>query len=243
MAKINNEKNIHAGHRQRMKKAMREHGLEPFNDIQVLEALLFYAIPNGDTNPTAHRLLDRFGSFRAVLEADFIELQKVKGIGENAANLICFSKHLCGYYTRSLAGENGQLVQMKSCQDLCDYYEKQFLNVAFEQVWVMGLDDSLFVVREEIIAKGDFVKVNLSARQLADFCNRTCCSRIVLAHNHPNGAALPSAADTSLTRELAAVLKVLEIELVDHIIIGKSGSFSFKNSPHASVIWQNLTLR
>lgn len=237
MGNINTEKNIHAGHRQRLKAAMREHGLEPYNDIQVLEALLFYAIPNGDTNPTAHRLLEQFGSFHAVLEADFDELRKVKGIGENAASLICFMKQICGYYFKSKNSEISKRVQMESYEDLCKYFERAFVDEKYEQIRVMGLDDRLYMMCEEVISEGDFGRVEVSVKKLAEFCFKNCCNRIVISHNHPNGVALPSAADISLTKDIVELLDELEIELLDHIIVGRGGSYSMRNSQQAFKVW------
>ncbi len=82
------ERNLHSGHRQRLKEQFRDHGLEGFTDVQALELLLFYAIGQRDTNALAHRLLDRFGSFRAVMEAGAGELEEVEGVGPSAAQLI-----------------------------------------------------------------------------------------------------------------------------------------------------------
>ena len=79
---------VHEGHRQRKKEQFREHGLDAFADHEALELLLYYAIPRQDTNPIAHRLLERFGSLEGVFSAPAYELQKVEGVGENAATLI-----------------------------------------------------------------------------------------------------------------------------------------------------------
>ena len=83
---------VHDGHRDRLKEQFRQHGLESFTDIQALELLLFYGIPRRDTNPIAHALLERFGSFYQVLEASLNELQSVDGVGENAATLLKLAK-------------------------------------------------------------------------------------------------------------------------------------------------------
>ena len=89
MANADN-KNLHEGHRQRVKERFLKHGIDSFSDIQFLETLLFYAVPKKDTNDTAHLLLNTFGSLKKVFEASYEDLTKVKGIGENAASLIKF---------------------------------------------------------------------------------------------------------------------------------------------------------
>ena len=86
---------VHEGHRQRKKEQFREHGLDAFADHEALELLLYYAIPRQDTNPIAHRLIERFGSLEGVFSAPAYELQKVEGVGENAATLIRLLFPLC----------------------------------------------------------------------------------------------------------------------------------------------------
>ena len=86
---------IHKGHRERLKQRFLEEGLDNFTDIQVLELLLFYAIPQKDTNPIAHGLLEHFGSLSRVLEADFEELKKVDGISDHSATLLALVTDLC----------------------------------------------------------------------------------------------------------------------------------------------------
>ena len=99
------EKNVHKGHRKRTKESMLEHGIDSLNDHQVLEILLFYGIPNGDTNPIAHRLVEEFGSLRGVLEADYDELCRIeKGseISEETLSLICYVAAIL----KGMGGEN-----------------------------------------------------------------------------------------------------------------------------------------
>lgn len=89
---------VHKGHRQRMKRRFLEHGLDNFDDVNVLELLLFYADPRRDTNPLAHALLDQFGSLAGVLEAAPGDLEKIPGIGENAATLLRLIPEVSGRY-------------------------------------------------------------------------------------------------------------------------------------------------
>ena len=89
----------HEGHRQRVKERFRRAGLNDFHDINALELLLFYCIPQGDTNPTAHRLLDQFGSLAGVLDASVEELIKVKGISEHSAILLTLIPQICRRYS------------------------------------------------------------------------------------------------------------------------------------------------
>lgn len=219
------EKNIHQGHRKRMKAAMLEHGLDGLNEHQVLELLLFYGVSNGDTNPTAHRLIQHFGTLKGVLEADYKDLLKVDGIGENAASLIKFAQMFSGVYLRASCFADGVL-NISDTSGLRRYYEAVFLGVKDEQVRAMLFDDDLNMIKEQLIVEGTIGKVELSTRRFTDFVIRNNCSRVVIAHNHPNGPALPSSADVAATKELQEILSRIEITLLDHIIVGRTGSLS-----------------
>lgn len=223
--------NIHQGHRKRMKSAMLEHGLDGLNDHQVLEILLFYAKPQGDTNPIAHRLIQRFGTLKGVLEADYEDLLRVDGIGENAASLIKFSQMFSGRYLCASCFD-GEVLHFGDTVALRRYYEGVFLGVKDEQIRAMLFDDELNMIKEQILMEGTINKVELSTRKFADFVIKNNCSRVVIAHNHPNGSCLPSSEDVEVTKYLADFLKVLEIELLDHIVVGRTGSFSMFTSKH-----------
>lgn len=226
---MSSDNNIHQGHRKRMKSAMLEHGLDGLNEHQILELLLFYGISNGDTNPTAHRLIQHFGSLKGVLEADYSDLLKVKGIGENAASLIKFAQMFSGVYLRSTSFTDGVL-NISDTAGLCKYFESIFLGVKDEQFRAMLFDDELNMVKEQLLAEGTVGTVVINKRKFADFVIKNNCSRVVIAHNHPNGASLPSKQDVASTVEFAEFLYNLEIDLLDHIIVGRIGSLSMRAS-------------
>lgn len=219
---------------------MLANGLQTFNDVQIIEALLFYAIPNGDTNPIAHRLINRFGSICGVLEANYHELREIKGIGENAAMLIRFCQQLSGRYLQSLSFDDSESMLIKDTDGLRRYFEGVFLGMHDEQIRAMVLDDKLCMVRENVILEGTIGKVELSARRVADFVIRNGCNRIILAHNHPKGMAIPSRADLITTKKIVTLLKEFEITMVDHIIVGRTGSMSLRASMHAPGIWEEM---
>lgn len=230
------EKSIHHGHRKRMKDAMLKNGIDGLNNHQVMEMLLFYAIPNGDTNPTAHELINCFGSLRGVLEADYDELLEVKGIGENAASLIKFAQMLSRRYLCDSSLE-GNTMCFADTDALRRYYEGAFLGVRNEQVRAMLIDDKLFMVKERALLDGSATKVEYNSRKIIDFVVKNDCNRVVIAHNHPNGSPLPSLSDVAVTKMLYETLKVCDISLVDHIIVGKTGSTSLRSYKHGFDIW------
>lgn len=233
---MEDEKNIHHGHRSRMKASMLECGLDSLNDHQILEILLFYAIPKRDTNPIAHRLVERFGSLRGVLEADYDELRTVNGIADNAASLIKFSQLLSGRYLRSASFE-GDTTKFASTEALRRYFEGAFLGVRSEQVRAMLVDDSLCMIKEQMLIEGSISSVELSARKLTDFVIKNDSNRIIIAHNHPNGLAMPSRDDIQATKELYDIFEKLDISLLDHIIVGRSGSYSMRAVDGGHGIW------
>lgn len=233
---MSDEKSIHHGHRKRMKSAMLKNGIDGLNNHQVMEMLLFYAIPKGDTNPTAHELINRFGSLRGVLEADYEELLDVKGIGENAASLIKFAQLLSRRYLCDSSFEEGA-PRFTDTDALRRYYEGAFLGVRNEQVRAMLVDDKLFMIKEKTLLEGSATKVEYNSRKFIDFVVKNDCSRIVIAHNHPNGSPLPSLSDVAVTKMLYETLKVCDISLIDHIIVGRTGSTSLRSYKHGFGIW------
>lgn len=230
------EKNIHQGHRIRMKNSMLENGIDGLNDHQILEILLFYAVPKMDTNPIAHRLIERFGSLRGVLEADYDELCDVSGIGNNSASLIKFSQMLAKRYVCASSFEPDSM-KLTDTDALRRYYEGVFLGVPVEQVRGMLVDDDLNVVKEKLLIEGSINKVHVSTRIFTDFVIKNNCSRLVIAHNHPKGLCIPSKEDIIATKKLFDILKLLDISIVDHIIVGQTGSFSLRASDRCGNIW------
>ena len=192
---------VHEGHRERMKKQFAEHGAASMSDIQFLEMLLFYAIPRRDTNVLAHALLDRFNSLRGVLDADPSELERVEGIGENAAIFLkTVREALRRYTTEPLKGQRYIL----SSSDAGEYFVPILQYETEEKAYLM--------------------------RQIVDDAVRRRCTTVILAHNHPNGYAFPSAEDRIFTDELKKALKIMEIRLKDHIIVADDDYVSFAQS-------------
>lgn len=227
-----NKTNLHEGHRQRVKERFLKFGVESFTDVQLLETLLFYAVPKKDTNDTAHLLLDTFGgTFAKVVEADYEELLKVKGIGENAASLMKFFQMAARKYLISSFSEADDAVKrtVTGQSALCEYCSNLFLGCKNEVLYVIALDHELMVTAKEIIMEGDPGKVQLSQRKVLEFVLKNNCDRIALAHNHPGGSSQASRSDVNTTSDLAEFLDKIDIELVDHIIVGKYGAVSMRD--------------
>ena len=218
--------NIHAHHRSRLRGQFLEYGLG-FTDIQALELLLFYASPRGDTNVTAHLLLKKFHDFRGVMEAGFEDLKQVEGIGESAAGLIALTAALNQRYLsrRSRTGQklDGTEAAAAFIRDLFAYEKR-------EKLLLLCLDVSSRVKYCDFLAKGTVNSVTIPLRSIVDTALRENASGIILAHNHIADFALPSNADVEATGRLYKILRLLDIELIDHFVVADGECVSMRDS-------------
>ena len=218
---------IHKGHRERLKQRFLEEGLDNFTDIQVLELLLFFAIPVKDTNPLAHALLDHFGSLSQVLEADVEELKKVPGIKDHAATLLALVTQLCRYYQVSSAQQNQVLTTLEDCGR---YLVPRFFGRTKETVFLLCLDAKCKVLCCKEIGEGSVNSASISARKVVETALAANATTVVLAHNHPSGIAVPSNEDIQTTQRIAAALYAVEIHLADHIVVAEGDYVSMVQS-------------
>lgn len=218
---------IHEGHRDRLKTRFRKHGLDSFTDIQVLELLLFYAIPRRDTNDIAHRLLDHFGGLSQVLEASPGELKRVEGVGDHAATLLSLVTQIGRFY---LVDRSKKETILPSIDDCGKYLMSFFFGRTNETVFLLCLDSKCKVLDCKQIGEGSINSAGISIRKIVETALTLKASSVVLAHNHPSGIALPSAEDIQATRRVAAALNAVEIQLVDHIVVADEDYVSLAQS-------------
>ena len=218
---------IHKGHRERLKQRFLEVGLDNFTDVQVLELLLFYAIPQKDTNPLAHALLERFGSLSQVLEADISQLKKVPGISDHSATLLALVTQLCRYYQV----DSAQRVEiLRSLDDCGKYLVPRFFGRTRETVFLLCLDAKCKVICCKEIGEGSVNAASISTRKVVETALSCNASSVILAHNHPSGVALPSDDDIVTTRRIYAALEAVEVTLADHIIVAEGDYVSMAQS-------------
>ena len=218
---------IHDGHRQRLKDRFRQEGLDKFDEIQVLELLLFYAIPQRDTNPLAHRLLDHFGSLAQVLEAPVEELEKISGVGANAATLLTLTTALARYYMVNRGTQTAILTSTEMCGD---YLLPHFVGRRNETVFLLCLDAKCKVLCCREVGQGSVNSAGISVRKIVETALGVNATTVVLAHNHPSGLALPSAEDILTTRRVAAALAAVEVHLADHVVVADGDYVSMVQS-------------
>lgn len=221
------DENPHKGHRERKKAQFRAHGLDAFADHEVLELLLFYAIPRVDTNPLAHRLLDRFGSLDAVLSAAPEELEQVEGVGENAATLLTLLLPVIrrAYMTAQKSG-----VALGSTERLGRYFCGLFFGARQEMFYEVCLDAKGKLLRCCKVADGSVGSVNLNLRCIVENALRCHASAVAVSHNHPSGVALPSSDDNATTLAIYDALRTVGIELADHIIVADGDFVSLREN-------------
>ena len=207
---------IHDGHRDRLKKQFREGGLKNFTEYQILELLLFYIIPRRDTNPIAHALIDRFGSLSQVLEAPLEELEKVEGVGPNAALLLHLMTEMARAYMVNRTEKQKVLRTVYECGD---YLKSFFVGSKVEMVYLLCLDAKCKVLCCKEVGKGSVNSANVSIRRIVEIALAANATTVVLAHNHPSGVAIPSPEDLATTRRVAAALTMVDVKLADHIIV------------------------
>ena len=207
---------IHDGHRQRLKARFLEQGLDGFTDVQVLELLLFYAIPRRDTNPIAHELLEKFGSLRQVLEAPVQRLTEVEYITENAAALLKLAPAMLRYYQVDKVKEEMPLVTIQACGD---YLKHFFLGRKNETVFLLCLDAKCKVLACREVGEGSVNSANVPIRRVVEIALAEGASTVILAHDHPSGIAIPSGEDIATTRRLYAALSTVDVILADHIVV------------------------
>ncbi len=226
------QKADHSGHRARMKKKLLEQGLECFAPHEVLEILLFYAIPQRNTNDIAKNLIDRFGSLSAVMDAS-IDMLKRAGLTEHQALFLKMIPDVTRLY---LLDKYHNPTKVIHSNKLSGYIIDRFVGLEEEEhVFLLLMDQKGKELFSGMIADGDFDMVNLSIREVVTLALNYGATTAVLAHNHPSGSALPSVQDYKITISLREALSLVKVNLIDHFVVAdhdcvsmvESGLFDF----------------
>ncbi len=226
--------NIHKNHRNRLKQQYIRSGLDSLSEVQKLELLLYYAIPQRDTNPLAHALLNKFGSLSEVLSADFHDLIETNGIKESTALLIKLISGLMN--SVNLPNELGYINSSADARAFCS---KLYHGVDVEQFYVICLTKSNRIKKYTCIGSGTIDEVNVPIREITQFAIQQKCNQIIVSHNHPSGSKLVSDDDLKFTYSLICSCLLNNIVLTDHVVVGTDGVSSMNDSK----IIQALTLK
>lgn len=219
-------KNIHAGHRQRLKNKASEFGLSAFNDHEVLELLLMYVIPQKDTNPLAHILLNEYGSLHKVFEASERDLLKIDGIGKETARLICFMKMLADRIERSRKCANKNRKILCSTKQCVDYFLSNYGITDVEHCYFVCLDERHELIKTIEIDGLDKLSVKVDLNHLVNQLTKLNAKEVVMIHTHPHGDVKPSEEDIKSTCEIFKKLFFMNIWLKAHIIFNEHTHYS-----------------
>ena len=224
MESTDNESNLHRGHRERLRKRFLTEGLERFEDHQVLELLLFNALPRQDTNQLAHLLLRRFGCLSAVLDADTRDLASVPGMGDAAAAFLSLIPALTRRYLHDSASRKKAALNDP-------YQTSRFLIPLMagrveEVFYVLCLDNRCQLLFPALISRGTVTDALIHPRQVVETVLRHKSVNVILAHNHPSGMLQASQSDINLTLLLQRLLLPMGIRLVDHVIVAGEKTLS-----------------
>lgn len=213
-----------SGHRERLRQRFLQYGLEAFTDEDVLEMLLAFGTPRRDTRGMARELLRRFGSLPQVLEAPLEELTQVPGVGTRNVLPLKFVHEVARRYLRRRLETRPQL---RNAREVCEYLAHELADRPQEVVLAVFLDARKRVLALEELFRGTLTEAAVYPREVFRLAFTHRAAAFILAHNHPSGDPSPSSADISLTRRLLLAGRLLHTRLLDHLILGREGYFSF----------------
>jgi DNA repair protein RadC len=213
------------GHRERLRTRFLEAGSEALADYEMLELVLFRALPRRDVKPLAKNLLARFGSFAEVISAPRARLDEVDGLGEAAITEL---KVVQAAAHRLLKGQVSKRPMLSSWSAVLDYVRAAQAFAEKEEFRILFLDKRNQLIADEVQQKGTVDHTPVYPREVVKRALELSATAIILVHNHPSGDPTPSRADIDMTRQVAEVARTLGIQLHDHVIVGKDGHASLK---------------
>lgn len=214
-----------SGHRERLRDRFRKGGGDALPDYELLELVLFRALPRRDTKPLAKSLIERFGSFAEVISAKPERLKEIKGIGENVVTEI---KLIHAAALRLSQGEIMQRPALSSWSLLINYCRASMAFNEKEQFRILFLDKKNILIADEVQQEGTVDHTPVYTREVVKRALELAASSIILVHNHPSGDPTPSQPDILMTQKIIEAAEKLNIKIHDHIIVGKQGHASFR---------------
>ncbi|KOA18071.1 hypothetical protein CLHOM_35840 [Clostridium homopropionicum DSM 5847] len=218
------KKSLHNGHRQRLKNRFLQEGLQSFEDHEVLQLILFYAIPYKDTNEIAHKLINKFGSLSKVVEANPKDLEKISGISEHSSILISLFPHFIRKY---MADRGKEKLSLDSSKKAGEFACSLYYGISYEVFYVICLDAQHNLLHYEIVHEGTIDEAPIYPRLIVESALRHKAHSIILSHNHPGETMNISESDINATKRIISALAPIEIDVIDHIIIAGNRYISF----------------
>jgi len=200
-----------------------KHGLDSFSDHEILELLLFFAIPRINVNPLAHDLIAKFGSLAAVFDADINALKGVKGVGESAAVLIKLFHDIKPKYALS----KKLRTKISDPTQAMNFCKKLFTDFTNEQFYVICLNDKNEIIQCDMLKKGSASKIDVELSEIARITSNCKAQYIILSHNHTGASCTPSNDDIVFTKNAIDAFIYLNVEVLDHVIVSQNDIVSF----------------
>ena len=222
---------IHANHRERMREIYLKNGFDAFSEVEILEYILFFAIPRVDTNPIAHRLLDKFGNLDNVLEAPIEALMQVEGVGYHTALFLNVMLKVTNTYTKAKCAD-----RITSTGEAKAYCLNLFAGKTVEEFYIICLSSANHIISCDRLATGSVSEVGIQIKDITKSIVFRNCERIIIAHNHPKGLARPSDEDMNFTCSILSNCIMNDVDVLDHIIVGSNRAFSFTENS----MWKDL---
>ena len=213
------------GHRERLRARFREAGAEALSDYELLELVLFRAIPQRDVKPLAKEMIARFGSFAEVVAAPRTRLKECKGVGEAVIDELKIVHAAAGRLAR---GQVRKRPVLSSWSSVIDYCRTTMAFSEKEEFRLLFLDKRNQLIADEVQQSGTVDHTPVYPREVVKRALELSATALILVHNHPSGDPTPSRADIQMTQSIIDVAKPLGISVHDHIIVGKEGHASFK---------------
>ncbi|MCK9915797.1 DNA repair protein RadC [Microbacteriaceae bacterium K1510] len=213
------------GHRERLRARFREAGPDAVSDYELLELVLFRAIPQRDIKPLAKQLIAKFGSFPEVVAAPRARLKETKGIGDAAVDELKIVHAAAGRIAR---GQVQKRPVLSSWSSVIDYCRTAQAFAEKEQFRVLFLDKRNQLIADELQQTGTVDHTPVYPREVVKRALELSATALILVHNHPSGDPTPSRADIQMTQAIVEIAKPLGIDVHDHIIVGKDGHASLK---------------
>lgn len=224
---MSDNKNIHKNHRQRVRERYIKNGLSAFAEHEILELLLFHSIPRADTNPIAHRLIERYGSVKEVLSMPVDELVKNEGIGKNSATFLNFLGNFSRYLSSPDSDKDGKN-NLSSYNAGGEYAARLLCDEKVECVIAILLDAGDNFICSQKIGEGSFAASGIDLRGLTSLCLLKDAAKVILAHNHPDGSLVPSLQDKSVTLSAGSLLSQIGVLLKEHYIVAGNSFVGLK---------------
>ncbi len=213
------------GHRQRLRQRLLTAGPESVADHELLELVLFLALPRRDTKPIARALLARFGSFANAIAAPLADLRSVEGMGEAGSAAL---KTVQAAAVRLMRSEVQGNPVLSNWEGLMRYLNAQLARERVEQFRILFLDTKNRLLADEAQARGTINHTPVYPREVAKRALELHATAIILVHNHPSGDPTPSRQDKEMTDSIRHALSTVDVVLHDHIIVGNGAWLSFR---------------